>query len=61
MCIGIGRTGRAGNSGLAISFCGKTKNPIGKTLKLIRMKVKVITDHPYEWKDELKNQMQNRI
>ena len=52
----IGRTGRAGNSGLAISFCGKDEKPYWQDIeKLIRMKVKVITDHPYEWKDEVKN------
>jgi ATP-dependent RNA helicase RhlE len=49
----IGRTGRAGNSGLAISFCGKDEKPYWLDIeKLIRMKVKVVTDHPYTWKDE---------
>lgn len=49
----IGRTGRAGNSGLAISFCGKDEKPYWQDIeKLIRMKVKVVTDHPYTWKDE---------
>lgn len=48
----IGRTGRAGNSGLAISFCGKDEKPYWQDIeKLIRMKVKVITDHQYTWKD----------
>jgi ATP-dependent RNA helicase RhlE len=52
----IGRTGRAGNSGLAISFCGKDEKPYWQDIeKLIRMKVKVVTDHPYEWKEEIKN------
>lgn len=52
----IGRTGRAGNSGLAISFCGKDEKTYWQDIeKLIRMKVKVITDHPYEWKDEVVN------
>lgn len=52
----IGRTGRAGNSGLAISFCGKDEKPYWQDIeKLIRMKVKVISDHPYEWKDEIKS------
>ena len=49
----IGRTGRAGNSGLAISFCGKDEKPYWQDIeKLIRMKVKVVTDHQYTWKDE---------
>ena len=49
----IGRTGRAGNSGLAISFCGKDEKPYWLDIeKLIRMKVKVVTDHEYTWKDE---------
>jgi ATP-dependent RNA helicase RhlE len=48
----IGRTGRAGNSGLAISFCGKDEKAYWQDIeKLIRMKVKVITDHQYTWKD----------
>jgi ATP-dependent RNA helicase RhlE len=49
----IGRTGRAGNSGLAISFCGKDEKPFWQDIeKLIRMKVKVVTDHSFTWKDE---------
>jgi ATP-dependent RNA helicase RhlE len=49
----IGRTGRAGNSGLAISFCGKDEKPYWLDIeKLIRMKIKVVTDHQYTWKDE---------
>ena len=49
----IGRTGRAGNSGLAISFCGKDEKAYWLDIeKLIRMKVKVVTDHQYTWKDE---------
>lgn len=52
----IGRTGRAGNSGLAISFCGKDEKPYWQDIeKLIRMKVKVVTDHDYTWKDEVIN------
>ncbi|MBF02962.1 MAG: RNA helicase [Flavobacterium sp.] len=53
----IGRTGRAGNSGLAISFCGKDeKNYWTDIEKLIRMKVKVVDNHPYPWKEEEKNE-----
>jgi ATP-dependent RNA helicase RhlE len=49
----IGRTGRAGNSGLAISFCGKDEKAYWLDIeKLIRMKVKVVTEHDYTWKDE---------
>ena len=48
----IGRTGRAGNSGLAISFCGKDEKPYWLDIeKLIRIKVKVVTDHQYTWRD----------
>jgi len=67
----IGRTGRAGNSGLAISFCGKDEKPFWQDIeKLIRMKVKVVTDHPFTWKDEevdpdakpdLRNKDKNKI
>lgn len=49
----IGRTGRAGNSGLAISFCGKDELPYLKDIeKLIRLKIKVIDGHPYPHKEE---------
>ncbi|MFY8069384.1 MAG: DEAD/DEAH box helicase [Flavobacterium sp.] len=67
----IGRTGRAGNSGLAISFCGKDEKPYWQDIeKLIRMKIKVVTDHQYTWKDEevnpdakpdLRNKDKNKI
>lgn len=44
----IGRTGRAGNEGLAISFCSKDELPYLKDIeKLIRMQLKVIDGHPY--------------
>ncbi|MBL7885686.1 MAG: DEAD/DEAH box helicase [Flavobacterium sp.] len=52
----IGRTGRAGNSGLAISFCGKDELTYWKDIeKLIRIKVKVVEDHPYPYTDEVPN------
>jgi ATP-dependent RNA helicase RhlE len=52
----IGRTGRAGNSGLAISFCGKDELTYWKDIeKLIRIKVKVVEDHPYPFKEEEPN------
>lgn len=46
----IGRTGRAGNGGVAISFCGKDEEPYWKDIqKLIKVDVKTISDHPYPW------------
>ncbi|HEX8015577.1 MAG TPA: DEAD/DEAH box helicase [Flavobacterium sp.] len=46
----IGRTGRAGNGGIAISFCGKDEHPYWKDIqKLIKVDVKTISDHPYQW------------
>ena len=46
----IGRTGRAGNEGLAISFCGRDEQPYLKDIeKLIRLKIKVIDGHPYPY------------
>jgi ATP-dependent RNA helicase RhlE len=46
----IGRTGRAGNGGVAISFCGKDEHPYWKDImKLIKVEVKIISDHPYPW------------
>lgn len=45
----IGRTGRAGNGGIAISFCSKDEEPYWKDIqKLIKVDVKIITDHPYQ-------------
>jgi ATP-dependent RNA helicase RhlE len=47
----IGRTGRAGNSGLSISFCSKDEEVYWKDiLKLTRAKVKTMEDHPFPWK-----------
>jgi ATP-dependent RNA helicase RhlE len=46
----IGRTGRAGNGGIAISFCGKDEKDYWKDIqKLIKVDVKTINDHPYPW------------
>jgi ATP-dependent RNA helicase RhlE len=46
----IGRTGRAGNGGIAISFCSKDEHPYWKDIqKLIKVDVKTISDHPYPW------------
>ena len=44
----IGRTGRAGNSGIAISFCDtEEKDSLKDIQKLIRKTIPVITEHPY--------------
>ena len=52
----IGRTGRAGNSGLAISFCAKDELPYWKDIeKLIKISVKVEKEHPYPYTDEPEN------
>lgn len=52
----IGRTGRAGNSGLAISFCAQDEQPYWKDIqKLIKIDVKVEKDHPYPYTDVPEN------
>jgi ATP-dependent RNA helicase RhlE len=46
----IGRTGRAGNGGIAISFCSKDEHAYWKDIqKLIKVNVQTISDHPYPW------------
>jgi ATP-dependent RNA helicase RhlE len=46
----IGRTGRAGNGGIAISFCSKDEHAYWKDIqKLIKVDVQTISDHPYPW------------
>ena len=48
----IGRTGRAGNDGISISFCSKDEEPYWKDIqKLIKVNVKIMKDHPFPWKD----------
>lgn len=50
----IGRTGRAGNEGMAISFCGKDEKTYWQDIeKLIRKKIKVIEDHPFPWQENV--------
>jgi ATP-dependent RNA helicase RhlE len=52
----IGRTGRAGNEGVSISFCGRDEEPYWKDiLKLIKVSVKTVTDHPFPWKEGVPN------
>lgn len=49
----IGRTGRAGNGGISISFCGKDEEPYWKDIqKLVKVNVKEMKDHPYPWKSD---------
>ncbi|BAO55805.1 DEAD/DEAH box helicase [Nonlabens marinus] len=49
----IGRTGRAGASGLAASFCMLEERPFLKDIeKLIQTKIPVVDDHPFEFKME---------
>ncbi len=44
----IGRTGRAGNKGSAISFCNSEERPWLKDIeKLIKLKIPVVHDHKY--------------
>ena len=44
----IGRTGRAGKSGIAFSFCSPDENSYIKTIEaLIEKTIKIIADHPY--------------
>lgn len=52
----IGRTGRAGNEGIAISFVGKDeKNYWTDIEKLIRKQVKVVINHPFPWQENNPN------
>ena len=47
----IGRTGRAGREGMAISFCGKDEEGYWKDIiKLTKAKVTTIDEHPFPWK-----------
>ncbi|HSQ89578.1 DEAD/DEAH box helicase [Romboutsia sp.] len=44
----IGRTGRAGHSGTAMSFCSMEERDLYKSIeKLIKKKIELIKDHPY--------------
>lgn len=48
----IGRTGRAGNEGLAISFCGKDEVTYWKDIeKLTRQQIKVVKDNPFPFRE----------
>lgn len=51
----IGRTGRAGNSGIAMSFCDPEELKDLKDIeKLIGKKIPIIEDHPYPFKGVMK-------
>jgi ATP-dependent RNA helicase RhlE len=59
----IGRTGRAGASGIAISFCEKEERPYLRDIeKLIGQKIPVVSDHPFpdDGTDEPRKQRQQR-
>lgn len=48
----IGRTGRAGTSGLAISFCSKDeKTYLTDIEKHLRFKIKIVKDNPFPWRE----------
>ena len=52
----IGRTGRAGNDGISISFCSQDEEPYWKDIqKLIKVNVKIMKDHPFPWKESEPN------
>lgn len=56
----IGRTGRAGNEGMAISFCGKDEKPYLQDIeKLIRKKIKVVEDNPFPWEENSVQKQEN--
>jgi ATP-dependent RNA helicase RhlE len=49
----IGRTGRAGTSGKAISFCDIEERPYLQDINnLINQAIPVLNDHPYPVRDE---------
>src|SRR5690554_920429 len=48
----IGRTGRAGSEGVALSLVGRDeKNYWHEIEKLIRLQVKIVKDHPFPWRE----------
>jgi ATP-dependent RNA helicase RhlE len=48
----IGRTGRAGASGLAVSFCSKDeKTYLTDIEKHLRFKIKIVKDNPFPWRE----------
>lgn len=52
----IGRTGRAGEEGLALSFVGRDEKTYWHDIeKLIRLQVKVVKDNPFPWREPSAN------
>lgn len=50
----IGRTGRAGASGIAISFCdAEERDELKQIQKIINMQIPVVAEHPYPSSDTL--------
>lgn len=50
----IGRTGRAGASGIAFSFCDREERPFLKSInKLIKKEIRVMEDHPFHMHIEI--------
>jgi ATP-dependent RNA helicase RhlE len=45
----IGRTGRAGNGGIAISFCSKDEHTYWKDIQNYKSRCKTVSDHQYHW------------
>jgi len=57
----IGRTGRAGQEGTALSFCAKDEETYWKDIqKHIRVNVKIVKDHPFPWLEETKEEQENK-
>ena len=55
----IGRTGRAGKSGIAFSFCSPDEDAYIITIEeLLQRPIKVITDHPYQLVQPKKQKIQ---
>ncbi len=49
----IGRTGRAGESGIAMSFCDVEEKPyLRDIVKLIKRQIPVVDDHPYPMNEQ---------
>lgn len=57
----IGRTGRAGKSGISYSFCSADeKNYVSSIQKLIKNSIKVVEDHPYPLDPKTKPQIHKK-